>query len=129
MQSAKNNLPFHWVAEYKDGSVVTEKQVSYVKLRRDELVAFGLFTINDVPAVIVNLIVEKGRTLFYRMRVMQNLSGISSRIYMLGYRTATATYLVVLNEDGKAKTYSSFQEAKLAELEWFSEEQVPTTHD
>ena len=129
MQSAKNNLPFHWAAEYKDGSVVTEKQVGYVKLRRDELVAFGLFTINDVPAVIVNLIVEKGRTLFYRMRVMQNLSGISSRIYMLGYRTATATYLVVLNEDGKAKTYSSFQEAKLAELEWFSEEQVPTTHD
>jgi hypothetical protein len=114
----------HWVAEYFDGSTLTEKDVSYGNLKRDGLTAFGLFDENDKPVTLIQL--SKDKVLFYRMRVILDISGSGSqRLYLLGYRTVKGkTQLTVIDSDGKSKNHGAFAEAKLHEIEFYPQEQI-----
>jgi hypothetical protein len=122
--STERNAGLHWIAEYADGSTVTEADTTYTHLKREGLVAFGLFTTENKPCAIINL--QLGQTLFFRMRVFKSLAGTSKRIYMIGYRSKPdVLHLTVVDADGKISSYSNFKDAGLDTLEFFPQEQVP----
>jgi hypothetical protein len=123
-QRVEKSANLHWIAEYADGSTLTESDVGYGNLKRDGLTAFGLFTEIDKPVALLELSPEK--TLFYRMRVILDISGNGSeRIYMMGFRKRDGLLnLTVVDASGKSFNYNSFRAAKLDEIEYYPQEQV-----
>ena len=121
---AEKSANLHWIAEYADGSTKTEADTTYLNLPRLNLVSFGLFTEDNTPVSILQL--SKTKTLFYRSRVVLDVSGGSSeRIYFLGYRQRNGVvHLKVVGSDGKLSTHKSFEEAKHSEIEYYPQEQV-----
>lgn len=121
--SAESSADLHWAAEYADESTASSLDTPYSQLKRDGLIAFGLFTADNKPVAIINL--KEGQVLFYRMRVYKSMSGASKRIYMLGYRSKPdILHLIVVNPDGKMSAYSNFKDAGLDSLEFFVQEQL-----
>lgn len=121
---SEKSVDLHWAAEYSDGSTVTGADTAYSQLKREGLIAFGLFTTTNKPVALINL--QPDQILFYRMRVFKSMSGDSKRIYMIGYRSKPdLLHLTVVDHDGKQSAYSTFKDAGLDTIEFYPQEQVP----
>ena len=124
MARTEKSVKLHWVAEYKDGSTKTENDCSYSSLPRENLIAFGLFTLENKPVSLLQL--SSSKVLFYRMRVVLDVSGGSSeRVYLLGCRQKTGEqHLTVVDSDGKVASYKDFKEANMSSIEFYPQEQT-----
>jgi hypothetical protein len=107
-----------WQAEYSEGHIVSESSCSYVDLNRQNLVRFSLY---DGTEQKVTVDLDGDKIAFYRTRTFKPFGSKGFRISLVGWRTKTDVYFILLREDGTTESFSQWNTTPLTyEPEWFN---------